>query len=138
MTYITSGYFLAFHEGHKKYLSDVSKLGDMVVIINNEAQQELKYGKLIKDPLLIKREIEEEFPNSVVLISRDEDRSVSNSIRVANAIINDKCTFVKDGGEYNIETLPEAKVCKKLGIDVLFLKNPKIASSSELLGLEKR
>lgn len=135
MNYIVSGYFLAYHKGHKKYIKSVEKLmnddDNLLIIVNNLYQQELKYGKCVKNPIDIINEMEKDFPNATFLISSSFDRTINNDLKKLCG------TFVKDGGEYNSDNLPEAQTCNKYGIKMLFLNNSKIASSSEILGLKK-
>lgn len=135
MNYIVSGYFLAYHNGHKEYIKSVESLmkdeDNLLIIVNNGYQQTLKYGKCIRSPVDIINEMEKDFPNATFIVSSSLDRTINSDLEKLWGI------FVKDGGEYNKDNLPEAKTCKKYGIKMLFLNNNKIASSSEILGLEK-
>lgn len=138
MKYIISGYFLAFHTGHKEYINSAKKLlkenDELIIIVNNEYQQELKYGFVPRDPNDIVLEIEEFAPDAKVIISKSMDRTICDDLI---ELYSYDCTFVKDGGEYNEKNLPEAYICKRLGIQMLFLNNNKIASSSCILGIRK-
>lgn len=137
MIHIASGYFVYFHDGHKKYLDTIQKrVGPddiFIVIVNNEKQQEMKYGKVIRPPKDICTEIKKYlYRTNYVVISESEDRTVSADLEdLPNSI------FYNDGGEYN-KNLPEKDVCVRNNIKMVFLNNPKIASASKILGLNKR
>ena len=47
MNVAVSGYFIWLHVGHIEYLKEAKKMGKLIVILNNDDQQVLKYGKVI-------------------------------------------------------------------------------------------
>lgn len=123
-----SGYFDPIHRGHIEYLKLAKKLGDkLIVILNNDKQITLKKGKPFM-PLEDRKAILEaiKFVDEI-FISIDEDKSVCESLRVVKPDI-----FAK-GGDRFIEEIPEAKICRELGIKMIDRLGKKIQSSSELI-----
>ena len=137
MIHIASGFFVYFHEGHKQYLRSVQnkmKKDDFfIVIVDNEQQQILKYGKIIRDPKDIAGEIRHYlYRSSCVVISQSNDITVNADLEELH-----DCKFYKDGLEYDKINLPEKDVCEKNNIEIVLLKNKKIASASKILGVRK-
>jgi cytidyltransferase-like protein len=136
---IASGYFNPIHRGHIEYLKESRKCCDaLIVIVNNDKQvsvkgshpfQEEKERKIIVDSLGVV---------DYSLISRDEDLSVARSIEYI-------CEGLLKGFEYDIlffnsgdrdrATWPknEKDACDKYGVECIFVKMPKVNSSSELI-----
>ena len=135
---VTSGYFDPLHVGHLEYLEMASKLGDkLVVIINNDEQAILKKGK----PFMDERDrLEIVFALGMVdevLISVDEDASVSKSLEmVARFHELSSLTFCK-GGDRNFGEVPEVKTCERLNIEMVDGLGEKIRSSSNYTGLKE-
>lgn len=67
-----------------------------------------------------------------VFISIDKDESVSESLKAIKPDI-----FAKGGDRFNYE-IPEAKICKDLGIKIVDRLGKKIQSSSNLSGLKRK
>jgi hypothetical protein len=159
--YVVSGYFAeipvvgGLHSGHMKYISEVLTRMDesdrLVIIVNNESQRLKKYSNLeglptdnkiklfgVSTNSWIIAKLQELYPydNVRVMISKSEDQTVCQDLETLAWFFADRKTviFVKDGGEYDIENLPERKV---KGIDFLFLQNPKVDSASEILLKER-
>lgn len=130
---VASGYFDPLHLGHVEYLRLAKQLGDkLVVIVNNKKQTVAKkgyefmpFGERIE---IIKalEFVDEVFP------SIDKDASVCESIRAVKPHI-----FAKGGDRFSYE-IPEAVVCKELGVEIVDSLGKKIQSSSELVGKQKR
>lgn len=157
--YVVSSYFAeipilgGLHSGHMKYISEVLTRMDesdrLVIIVNNEQQRARKYRDLemptdnmiklfgISTNSYIIAKLQELYPynNVRVMISKSEDQTVCQDLETLAWFFADRKTvvFVKDGGEYDMNNLPERKV---KGIDFLFLQNPKIASATEILQRE--
>ncbi len=157
--YVVSSYFAeipilgGLHSGHMKYISEVLTRMDesdrLVIIVNNEQQRARKYRNLkmptdnmiklfgISTNSWIIAKLQELYPykNVRVMISKSEDQTVCQDLETLAWFFADRKTvvFVKDGGEYDMNNLPERKV---KGIDFLFLQNPKIASATEILQRE--
>ena len=123
-----SGYFDPIHKGHIEYLELAKQLGDkLIVILNNDKQVALKKGKPFM-PLEDRKAVLEaiKFVDEI-FVSIDEDKSVCKSLRAVKPDI-----FAK-GGDRFIEEIPEAKICRELGIKVIDRLGKKIQSSSELI-----
>lgn len=130
-TILASGYFDPIHVGHIEYLEKAAALGDrLVVIVNNDKQCVLKKGKPFQsetDRLIIVRSLRCVYR---AFLSSDEDRSVCKSIRDVHSAF-DVSIFAK-GGDRTADEIPEAAICRELGIDIVDGLGDKIRSSSEL------
>lgn len=128
--FITSGYFNPIHEGHCALFSDVNKLksdkDQFVVIVNNDAQQRLKKGKIIMNENARVKVVESIKGVDLVYLSIDTDGTICESLRGLKELINssqkDKPNlwFCKGGDRSSVENVPEFFVCRELGINVLF------------------
>lgn len=148
-TYVISGYFAevfvynGFHAGHIKYIRSVMDMMDdsdrLVIIVNNLYQRIKKYDGIdpfhlmfsVSSDAYIAAKIQHIYPywNVTVRISQSKDMSVREDLEEISRV-SPSVVFVKDGGEYNLENLPEKDV---RGVEYLFLKNPKVASAREIL-----
>jgi cytidyltransferase-like protein len=125
---ITSGYFIWLHVGHAELFEKASKLGSsLTVILNNDAQQVLKYGKVIVPYKERKKVLESILWIDEVVESIDDDRTVCKSLKFYKPDI-----FAKGGDWNNVET-PEEDLCRELNIKVVKGLGEKIQSSSNLL-----
>ena len=132
---IVSGYFNPIHKGHIEYFNKAKSLADkLIVIVNNDYQRELKGSKPFQD--------EEERATIVsnikavdeVVISIDKNRSVSDTIKhIFNLYSKNYTLTFANGGDQNNESIPEARVCKRLGIEIVDGLGEKTQSSSWLL-----
>lgn len=121
---IVSGYFNPLHKGHVRMIRHARELGDKcVVIINNDAQQILKKGKIIMDEaerleiVSALRDVEK------AVVSIDQDMTVALSIEmVAKMFPNDHLIFANGGDRSDKERVPgaESEVCDRLGIEQQF------------------
>lgn len=128
----TSGYFDPLHVGHVEYLRKAKALGDkLIVIVNNDKQAVLKKGYEFM-PFAERVEIVKslKFVDEVFL-SIDEDKSVCKSLEAVKPDI-----FAK-GGDRLSTNIPEAEICKKLGIKIADGLGNKIQSSSDLVEKQK-
>lgn len=123
-----SGYFDPIHSGHIDYFKRARELGDkLIVIVNNDRQSILKKGyefMPFKERLEIVKAIkyvDEVFP------CIDEDRSVCESLRKIRPDI------FANGGDRSNNEIPEAKMCKELGIKIIDGLGEKVQSSSNLV-----
>ena len=130
-TVACSGYFNPLHKGHVEYLEKAKTLGDrLVVIVNSDHQRALKGSKEFMGEeermMIIKalRCVDE------VFLSVDKDGTVCESIRAVKPDI-----FAKGGDRFAAE-IPEAQVCRELGIEMVDGLGNKIQSSSWLLNKE--
>ncbi len=128
----TSGYFDPLHVGHLECLEMAAKLGDkLVVIVNSDLQAKLKKGEsFMKEDDRIKIVSALKCVDEVFL-SIDKDKSQCESLRCINPDI-----FAK-GGDRMSNEIPESKLCKELGIEIVDGLGKKIRSSSVLTGLIK-
>lgn len=127
----TSGYFNPLHKGHVEYMEKAKALGDkLVVIVNNDHQRALKGSKKFMDEqerMIIVRALR---CVDEVVLSIDEDSSVCKTLEMIKPDI-----FAKGGDRFNSE-IPEAKVCERLGIEMVDGLGGKIQSSSWLLKIK--
>ena len=131
-TVAVSGYFDPIHVGHLEYLQFAKKLGDnLIVIINNNLQAELKKGSTFMDEkdrmeiVAALRCVDE------VFLSIDTDKSVCKSLE------HIKPDIFANGGDRSLDEIPETAVMKKYNIKMVDGLGSKIRSSSDLTGLGK-
>ena len=128
----TSGYFDPLHVGHLECLEMAKELGDrLIVIVNSDLQAKLKKGESF-----MKEEDRMKIVSALkcvdeVFLSIDEDKSQCESLRHINPDI-----FAK-GGDRTSGEIPESKVCRELGIEIIDGLGEKIRSSSDLTGLKE-
>jgi len=130
---VASGYFDPLHKGHIEYFKLAKELGDkLIVILNNDKQAEIKKGKHFM-PLEERRIILEALKYvDEVFVSIDEDSSVCESLKSIKPDI-----FAK-GGDRFVYEIPEAQICRELGIKIIDGLGKKIQSSSELIKNSKK
>ena len=133
---IASGYFDPLHVGHIEYFKLAKEMADeLIVIVNNREQALLKKGEEFMDErdrldIVYNLEMVDE-----AILACDEDKSVSESIRMIHRFKPmDKLIFC-NGGDRDASNSPEVKVCKELGIDMVDNLGAKIRSSSDMTGL---
>ena len=129
---VTSGYFDPLHVGHIECLELAKQLGDkLIVIVNSDLQAKLKKGKSFmreKDRMKIISALK---CVDEVFLSIDEDKSQCKSLRYLKPDV-----FAK-GGDRMSNEIPESKVCRELGIEIVDGLGEKIRSSSDLTGIKK-
>tara|TARA_B100000780_G_C21039755_1_gene417183 strand:- start:79 stop:504 length:426 start_codon:yes stop_codon:yes gene_type:complete len=132
---IVSGYFNPLHKGHIEYFKLAKEKGDvLIVIVNNDYQRNLKGSKEFMKEEERKLIVKELKVVDSVYLSIDSDRTVCESLeKVHNELSNKYDLFFANGGDQNNDSIPEASVCKKLGIQLLDDLGAKIQSSSWLL-----
>ena len=130
-TVAVSGYFDPLHVGHVEYLEMAADLGDeLVVIVNNDHQACLKKGKPFMKESDRARIVAALRCVDKVFLSIDQNRSVCESLRAVAPDI-----FANGGDRANHE-IPEAKVCREVGIEIVDGLGDKIRSSSDYTGLK--
>ena len=114
VTVAVSGYFVYPHVGHVRLMEAAKKLGDkLVVIVNNDNQQTMKYGKVIVpqenrlEVVKALRVVDE------VILSIDEDRTICKTLAKV------KPDIFANGGDRNQGEIPEAVVCREHGIKMV-------------------
>ena len=132
---IVSGYFNPIHKGHLEYFNNAKEAGDLLfVIVNNDLQRHLKGSKEFQkeqERLFIVKNIKS-VDNAILAI--DTDRTVISYLRMLHETYGDKYQLAfANGGDQSNESIPEAGVCERLGIELIDGLGDKIQSSSWLL-----
>ena len=123
-----SGYFDPLHVGHIELFKLAKALGDkLIVIVNNDKQTEMKKGKYFMPAEERKKILEELQCVDEVFISIDKDRTVCESLKKVHPDV-----FANGGDRHNYE-IPEAKICREFGIEIVDGLGDKIQSSSDLI-----
>lgn len=122
-----SGYFDPLHIGHLELFEFSKNLGDrLIVILNNDNQVLMKRGKApFMNQDQRKKIIESIKHVDEVFISIDNDRSVCESLKFL------KPNIFANGGDRHQGEIPEAKICRELGIEMVDGQGEKIASSRD-------
>ena len=128
----TSGYFDPLHVGHLECLEMAKELGDrLIVIVNSDLQAKLKEGKYFMNENDRMKIVSALKCVDHVFLSIDKDKSQCETLRYIKPDI-----FAK-GGDRMSDEIPESKVCKELGIDIVDGLGEKIRSSSDLTGIKE-
>jgi cytidyltransferase-like protein len=121
---IVSGYFNPLHGGHLDMLDATKAMGDkLVVIVNNDQQQLLKKGKIILDEENRIRLVSSLRVVDEVLLSVDSDPGQSMSLRlIRSKYPDDELIFANGGDRSSTQSLPmnEAEACRECGIQTIF------------------
>jgi cytidyltransferase-like protein len=123
-TVIVSGFFNPLHGGHLDMIEAAAKLGDkLIVIVNNDVQQVLKKNKVILSEqnrarlMRALRDVDE------VVTAIDQDPPVTKTLeKLAEKYPNDELIFCNGGDRVDLDAIPgpEAAMCRKLGIEMVF------------------
>ena len=132
---IVSGYFNPLHKGHIELFYNAKAHGQQLfIIVNNDLQRSLKGSKKFMqedERILILNELK---VSDKVFLSIDNDRTVIKTLeKISNELSNDYELYFANGGDQNNNLIPEALVCKKLGIKLIDGLGEKIQSSSWIL-----
>ena len=132
---IVSGYFNPIHKGHIEYFNNAKDLADeLFVIVNSDLQRALKESKEFQkedERLFIVQNIK---AVDQAIISIDKDRTVCASIEAIFETYGDQYQLgFANGGDQENNSIPEAPICKELGIQLIDGLGDKIQSSSWLL-----
>lgn len=136
--FVVSGYFInGLQAGHKVMLQSIKNImkpkDKIVVIINNEEQQKLKYKTARRNETYIFEDIKPfcdrlfGVENWIAMASIDKDRTVAKTLSYLCTAYGN-IVFVNDG---DVSSCPEKDLVKEK-IDFLYLGNPKISSSGEV------
>jgi glycerol-3-phosphate cytidylyltransferase/D-beta-D-heptose 7-phosphate kinase/D-beta-D-heptose 1-phosphate adenosyltransferase len=124
---IVSGFFNPLHAGHLDLIEAAKKSGDyLIVIVNNDAQQIEKKGKIILDEQNRARLIRALRDVDEVVIGIDPAGNHWPSTKtlelVANKYVGDELVFANGGDRPDPEALPgpEAEMCRQKGIEMVF------------------
>lgn len=132
---IVSGYFNPIHKGHLEYFNNAKALADeLFVIVNSDLQRGLKGSKEFQkeeERLFIVQNIKSV---DKAIISIDKDRTVCETIKTIYEKYGHQYELgFANGGDQNNDSIPEAPICKELGIQLIDGLGDKIQSSSWLL-----
>jgi len=132
---IVSGYFNPIHKGHLEYFNNAKDLADeLFVIVNSDFQRALKNSKEFQkedERLFIVQNIK---AVDKAIISIDKDRTVCDSIEIIFKTLGEQYQLgFANGGDQDNNSIPEAPICKELGIQLIDGLGDKIQSSSWLL-----
>lgn len=129
-----SGYFNPVHKGHINLFREAKALGDkLVVILNNDNQVKLKGSCPFMSQKDRKEVLESIGYIDEVVISIDEDRSVCKTLEMVKPDV-----FANGGDRREELDIPEAEVCKKYNIELVFnVGGGKSTSSSWLIDKAK-
>ena len=123
-----SGYFNPLHVGHLEMMEKAKKLGDyLVVIVNNDHQVKLKGSVPFLNQIDRMKIVSAVKWVDKVFLSIDRDKTVCKSlIKVGPDIF-------AQGGDRHEGNIPEADICRRLGIKMVDGLGGKIRSSSTLI-----
>lgn len=125
-----SGYFDPIHIGHIEYFKQSKQIADkLMVIVNNDDQATLKKGKAFMPADERIKIIQELKCVDYVVKSVDTDRTVCKTLET----VSPRPTYFCNGGDQNNNSIPEAEICNRLGIELRDGFGDKIQSSSWLL-----
>jgi len=132
---IVSGYFNPLHKGHLELFHNAKESGDiLIVIVNSDLQRELKGSKEFMDEEERITIVDNLKPVDYTILSIDEDSTQIETIKALHSLNKDKVKLAfANGGDQNNKSIPEAKICKELGIELIEGLGDKIQSSSWLL-----
>lgn len=137
---LVSGYFNPIHKGHIEYFENARKCGDQLwVIVNSDLQRDLKGSAAFQDENERLKIVSSLRVVDKAIMSIDHDRTVCKTIEeiVKNNSTMHRRFMFANGGDQNNDSIPEAKICKELGVELVDGLGDKIQSSSWLLNLLK-
>ena len=120
---IVSGYFGPLHVGHLDMIEAGAAAGDeLFVIVNNNAQQIIKKGKIIMDEADRLRIVEALRFVDHAMVAVDEDGTVCASLKTIATRFPDHHIVFGNGGDdrMNNDEVPETAVCRQYNIDMVF------------------
>lgn len=119
---IISGYFNPLHGGHLDMIEAAAKLGDrLIVIVNNDEQQMLKKGKIILDEDNRARLIRALRDVDEVVLSIDTDPTQVKTLQMLGHNYHGEQVIFANGGDRGDEReIPETEVCKQNNIELVF------------------
>lgn len=103
-------------------IEGAAKLGDkLIVIVNNDIQQQLKKGKVILDEKNRLRLMRALKSVDEVVLSIDTEPPIINTLEmVARQHPGDELIFANGGDRDSKKEVPEAAICEKYGIEMVF------------------
>ena len=128
-TVMVSGGFDPVHVGHIRMIREAAKFGDVIVIANSDDWLYRKKGFNFMD-FKSRYEILDSIKGVIIVDSvNDSDDTVCTAIR------RHKPTYFANGGDRGKNNTPEAALCEKLGVELLWGigGDEKVESSSKLI-----
>jgi cytidyltransferase-like protein len=119
---IVSGYFNPLHVGHLDLMESGRALAaGLIVIVNNDEQQLRKKGRIIQDEAARLRIVQALRVVDQALVAVDDDGTVCATLEALRAQHPEaELVFGNGGDRSSPETTPEAEVCARLGIRVVY------------------
>ncbi len=119
---IVSGFFNPLHGGHLDMIEAATKLGDrLIVVVNNDQQQVEKKGKVILQETSRARLLRALRMVDEVVIALDKDMTVIETLAfLASQYPDDELVFANGGDRDSARVVPEAEVCEKYDIQMVF------------------
>ena len=119
---IVSGYFNPLHGGHLDMIEEARAMGDkLVVIVNNDQQQLLKKGKIILDQANRQRLMRALRDVDEVVLSIDNEPPVIKTLEmIAKQHPGDELVLANGGDRDSEKAIPEADICNHYGIEMVF------------------
>ena len=132
-----SGGFDPIHVGHIRYINEARKLGDrLIAILNSDKFLNDKKGYIFM-PYGERKEILINIRNvDLVIPCIDEDLTICKTLSLLrlNPKLNDCELIFAKGGDRTIDNIPEAAICNKHNIKMVFgVGGDKVQSSSSLV-----
>ncbi|WP_420637698.1 adenylyltransferase/cytidyltransferase family protein [Candidatus Poriferisocius sp.] len=119
---VISGYFSPLHCGHLDMIEGGASLGDeLLVIVNNNAQQIMKKGKVILDEQDRLRIVSALRAVDHAMVAVDDDATVCRTLELVAERHSDRRIIFGNGGDRDTSAaVPEAEVCARHGIEMRF------------------
>jgi glycerol-3-phosphate cytidylyltransferase/D-beta-D-heptose 7-phosphate kinase/D-beta-D-heptose 1-phosphate adenosyltransferase len=119
---IVSGYFNPLHVGHVRMMRAARELAEMlVVIVNNDAQQMLKKGRVIIPEADRAEVVENLRVVDRAVLALDQDGPVNRTLAFIREQFPDaRLVFANGGDRRDAASIAEAEVCAALGIEIVF------------------
>ena len=131
---ITSGYFNPIHKGHLELFYNAKEVGDVWVIVNNDHQRKLKGSKEFMDEDERLEIITALKVVDIALLSIDKDKTQCATLKyIGENYGKTHKLYFANGGDQDNSSIPEAEICKEMGITLIDGLGDKIQSSSWLL-----
>jgi cytidyltransferase-like protein len=135
---ICSGYFNPLHDGHLAYLNAAKdKCNKLIVIVNNDEQVKYKGSKSFLNEDVRCSIIENLRCVDVAIVSKDKKESIAATLDYVIQLVRRKDKEAEiaffNGGDRQSPNREELDVCVRYAVYEVFLDQPKINSSSEIL-----
>lgn len=135
-----SGGFDPIHIGHIRLINEAKALGnELVVIMNNDHWLRAKKGYIFM-PQKERKELLMALSAVDNVIYTSHTKTTNYKDPIGRSVVNElkklKPDIFANGGDRFLDDIPENKLCRKLGIKMVFNvgKGGKIQSSSDLVG----